>query len=503
MKHADSAFDKMHLKGKWWLPVNPKHIVDGELIGSDAEGYRLTVSGSFNPNESVRSYLLDDAPSFSVIHGHTRHGSVTLCEAFRTRASGTSSGLFESELYVKIVVQGVLLASSDDLRFKALRCKLSMLCDWLDTRAFHHDLKDDLRHSTIELKLPGRLTVHKGDGFVVHLEHAVSGPEYRIGQNSLIVEWEPEFVVESRGPELSWEHPTESNYSSIVYALSQFLAVAAMSPSYEFDVRGYSGQFKEEVSRGKKYKIPISLHREQRLESSHYDFRQELFSWKVIAGNPQKYFRNWFQLFDGLAAPISLFVDSISRKNSYSPERFFNLMSALEGLHRYKNPHASRPTPGHAQRVQSIIERVHDTDRLWLDEKLKYSYEPSLRRRMKDLVEPFAGLFGWLVGASGSPRQQKEWCKKVIGAMADARNCIAHNLPEAGPDPGQRHYHFTRIAETLMAIWLMKEIGISDETIHSRIKENFRMTQYRERLIKFLKAASELLPVPKVDALGE
>ncbi|MFA6135040.1 MAG: HEPN domain-containing protein [Phycisphaerae bacterium] len=489
MKHADSVFEKIDLSGKWWLPEVPNHEVDGRLVGSDAEGFRLTISGSFNPEESVKTYLTGNgANSFPVIHGRTRDGIVTLLDSFWTKRSGTFSELFEYEFYANTVIKGSLLRSPDDLHFQTLQCKFSVLCDWIDTRAFDYDPENGLRQSTIKLTLPARMTVYQGNGMAIHIDHAVRGPEMRIGQNSLTVEWEPQFVVEGIEQELPWEHPTQLNHSSTIHALSQFLAVATLNPVYPFDIAGYSGQFERAISKGKTYKVPIELRRKRRVESPNYDIRSQLFSWHCIAQAPQEYFGNWFRIFRGLHSTIALFVDSVTRRHSYSPERFFNLMIALEGLHRFKYPEASRPTPEHTQRVQGIIKSVPDNCRNWLDETLAFSYEPSLRRRLKDLTKPFADLFGWLIGATGSPGQQKEWCNKITGAMADARNCIAHNLPETWADPGQRYYHFTRIAETLIAIWLMKEIGLEDQTIDDRIRKSTLTIQYRADLLEFLKA---------------
>lgn len=491
MKHANSVFEKVELRGKWWLPQQPEHQVEGNLVGSDAEGFRLTISGSFNPNESRRTYWPGNIPDdFPIIHGHTPAGDVTLYDTFCTRKTCTSLGLFELDFYVRTFVKGVLLASHNDLNFQTLRCKFSVLCEWVDAKAFDLDWETGLRKSTIKLKLPDRLKVYEGNGLVIYLEYAVRGPAVRIGQNNLTVEWEPQFVVESTAQELPWESPSQSNHSSVIYAIGQFLAVATLSPVYPFDIVGYSKQFEDRSSdkSGKTHKKAIELFREQRVGTPNYDSRKVLFPWKAIAKDPQKYFGNWFRFFAELRAPISLFIDSISRRNSYSPERFFNLMSALEGLHRFKFPTLSQPKGSHTEKVTSILDSVSAKHRSWLEEKLRYSHEPSLRRRLKDLTKPFEDLFGWFVGASGNSWRQREWRNKVTGAMADARNSIAHSLPEPKPDPGTCYYHFTRIGESLMSMWLMAEIGIDGKLVESRMKRNSFTTQYREELVEFLQA---------------
>ncbi len=491
MKHANSVFDRVELQGKWWIPEQPEHKVNGELVGSDAEGFRLTISESFNPNESTQTYLSGAGEDrFPIIHGHTPAGAVALCHVFRTRSKATSSGLFKFEFYARTFVKGVLLTSNDDLHFQTLRCKFSVLCEWVDAKGFDLNYEKGLRKATIKLKLPDRAKVYEGDGFVIYLEYALSGPESRIGQNNLTVEWEPQFVFESTTQELPWESSAQPNHSSVIYAIGQFLAVATLSPVYPFDIVGYSKQFEEGFldKPDKRHKKAIELFRKQRVETPNYDTCKVLLPWKAFAKDPQEYFGNWFTLFAELRAPITLFIDSISRRNSYSPERFFNLMIALEGLHRFKFPGLSQPKRCHTERVTSILGSVPPEHRPWLEEKLRYSHEPSLRRRLKDLTKPFEDLFGWFVGASGNSGQQREWRNKVTGAMADARNGITHSLPEPNPDPGACYYHFTRIAESLMSMWLMAGIGIDRTLIETRMKSNFFTTQYRETLVEFLQA---------------
>jgi hypothetical protein len=125
--------------------------------------------------------------------------------------------------------------------------------------------------------------------------------------------------------------------------------------------------------------------------------------------------------------------------------------------------------------------------RKWATERLEFSHEPSLSRRLKDLIKPFETAFCWLIGAEGNRRKQKDWCNKVIQAIKDSRNHLAHSLPEAGNDPGRRYHHFTIVTELLVAMWLMQEIGIDEPRINNRITKNFYTKQQRERIIEFLR----------------
>ena len=497
MKHADSVFEKTELRGKWYLPTDPDHKVDGVLAGSEVEGYRLRLSGSFNAKEDVGTYMAVDGPeTIDLIHGNTFSGPVTLCGSLSVAMRGSygeSGALFEVQYCPDILLEGVHFEEAGLICFGKLQSKLSVLCDWIDARVFSDNMlemrKKERGKFDVQFKFPSDVVVYENDLYSIRLSFAASGPGYRIGQNDVRIEWEPQFVIESKGDELPWKDTGGANCSTIIDILNQFLAVATFGACYPFDIVGYSAQF-ERVLTGdskKKYRIPIAVHREYRCTPSKYDSRRILFPWSLVADKPDVYFAKWFEIFPTLRAPIGLFVDSISRRNTYTPERFFNLVLALEGLHRFKFPELSVVTETHMNRITGIVDAVLTQDKKWLSRKLEYSHEPSLRRRLKDLARQFREVFGWLVGAEGNARQKRGWCEKVTGAIADSRNALAHSLPEPGKDPAIRYYHFTGIAELLMAMHLMKEIGIDDETISNLIQNNFPTSQYREDLVRFLK----------------
>jgi hypothetical protein len=498
MKHADSVFEKIKLRGKWYLPENPDHKVDGVLTGSEVDGYQLTLCGSVNPKESVGSHLVGESPeTVPLIHGDTFAGLVTLCDVFSAGMKvmhGGAGTLHEFRYCPAMFLKGVHVeAGTGQICFSKISSKLSVLCDWIDARVFSDNwlemLKEDRSRLDIKFKFPNDILVYENDLYSINLKFVFAAPGRRIGQNDVRIDWEPYFVIESKGEELPLRGTDGPNYSTIIAALNQFLVVATFGACYPFGIVGYSAQF-EEVPTGdseKTHKTQIEVHREYHCTPAKHESQKILFPWKSVADKPSVYFGNWFEIFPMLRGPIALFIDSISRKNSYTPERFFNLVLALEGLHRFKFPEMSVVTETHTDRITGIVDAVPPPDKKWLSQKLEYSHEPSLRRRLKDLAMQFRDVFEWLVGAEGNARQKKEWSLKVTGAIADSRNALAHSLPEPGKDPGIRYYHLTGIAELLMAMHLMKEIGFDDEAISKRMQSNCFTSQYREQVVKFLK----------------
>lgn len=471
MMHPDSVFEEQECQGNWWLPSNPDHRVPGTLYGSVTDGFKLELMGSLDPNSWLLSGWKTDSQSAKfdapeIIWGRTFSGFFTLFNNFRIGGRSSSGGLHKCEYCTtQLAKSGLfLLDSFEELRFRKVSCKFSVLCEWINAKVlsstFPEQHKGRWGQFDIELSFPKDVVVYENEEYTIKLSFAFCGPGYRMGQNDVKIEWEPQFVIESHGEELSWDAEDDVTYSSIIHILSQFLAVATFGTCYPFDIVGYSDQF-EDVSGdgpGKTHRIPIELYREQGCKPSKYDHRKILFPWNYLSEHPKPVFEKWFSFFPNLIGPISLFIDSLSKRSSYSPERFYNLMQALEGLHRAQKPETSGP-------------------------KVRYA----LWKRLRDLIGPVGESFDWLIGADGD-LEDKTSRKKVIKAMVDARNFIAHCLSDAPSLPAVAYVYYSQLLELLLAMWLMKEIGLPDQLVSDRIQKNFFTQQTREYLVGFLKS---------------
>jgi hypothetical protein len=70
----------------------------------------------------------------------------------------------------------------------------------------------------------------------------------------------------------------------------------------------------------------------------------------------------------------------------YVDHKFLSLMQALETYHRRILGGNELSENHHNKRILEILTAVPDQYRQWLEEKLKYSNELSLRKRMKELL---------------------------------------------------------------------------------------------------------------------
>lgn len=74
------------------------------------------------------------------------------------------------------------------------------------------------------------------------------------------------------------------------------------------------------------------------------------------------------------------------------------------------------PEEKHEKRKQEILEAVPDEHKDWLEGKLKYSNEPNLRRRLREIFDKYPESVDFVVGDS------KKDSKGFINGVVNTRN---------------------------------------------------------------------------------
>jgi hypothetical protein len=104
----------------------------------------------------------------------------------------------------------------------------------------------------------------------------------------------------------------------------------------------------------------------------------------------------------------------------YLQLRFQLIIYASEAYHRRTTTNQETTIEEHNRKISAILKSCHVEYRGWLAEKLKYSYEPNLRHRLKELISKYELIFPLFVeGKKG------DFVNKVV----NTRNYFAHYDP--------------------------------------------------------------------------
>jgi hypothetical protein len=184
---------------------------------------------------------------------------------------------------------------------------------------------------------------------------------------------------------------------------------------------------------------------------------EPLFTLAELAGREEESFKNWFTKAEWLDPVCALYFGTLYNPSKYLDLNFLTLVQAVEAYHRRASDETDKPPGEHAARMKAILDATPAEHRAWLEEKLGYSNELSLRRRLKLLFAQFSYLFDDLI-----PDR-----KATINAIYDNRNYLTHYdaTPKRRAATGARLLFMVEVLKLLLQACFLRELGLPDITI--------------------------------------
>jgi hypothetical protein len=144
------------------------------------------------------------------------------------------------------------------------------------------------------------------------------------------------------------------------------------------------------------------------------------------------------------------------------------LTQGIETFHRRTSDEMVMPDTEFNDIVEALITACPEEKRKWLEARLKYSNELSLRTRLKQILEPFKSLFG-------SDKEQKALINKIV----NTRNYLTHYDKSLENEACSRLqlWEVCMKMECLFQLHFLKEIGFSEQNINMIIENNYQFKQ--------------------------
>jgi hypothetical protein len=168
----------------------------------------------------------------------------------------------------------------------------------------------------------------------------------------------------------------------------------------------------------------------------------------------------WWSLHSEIGVVADL-VAALREGRGYVSSQFLTGASAIEGYHRHRHGRA-RASAEHKARVKRIVDAAPPDERVWLNEQLAFSHEPTFAERVDAVVARAGTLFPPAVGNIDAWRQ---WVKA-------GRNSVAHRDPSmVDLDKEWRTtVRVTATIEWLMTLVLLRDLGIPDSVIERGVR---------------------------------
>jgi hypothetical protein len=170
---------------------------------------------------------------------------------------------------------------------------------------------------------------------------------------------------------------------------------------------------------------------------------------------------------------LNLFFAVTYAEAMYMEHQFLSVAQTAESFHRHRYPGGVLPVEDHKKRLSSILEAAPAEYHEWLSDKLKYSNEPNLRQRLRQLLDRVGPVADDLIDNR----------RKFVNAVVDTRNHYTHYTPESGSRAatGVEVMKLTRIMTFIVQACFLTEAGISPAQCAELFSQNRRYQSQRER----------------------
>ena len=459
-------------RGRWWLPDTPEPKVAGVLSFSQDEGGALELIGLLprpqsEPDPKTGEVTLPAGllPRERIVGVAVDGRSFTL---ERCRAIAWGLGGFVTENFAPdLILEGALYGPDEPVAFDDLRVRYTQLDAWVTTSGIAYDWKregDTASGIDIAFRLPEPVPVQLPN---FEFEVDFSWTLKTAGTSASL--------VQHAELKLAFGEPIPvERCLDLVYQLRNFIALGVGRPVMPTAVRGVVRQAEAGEGHGSdaEQHRPIGVNIFYPLphvpEVKEAHPAEMLFTLADARDRFAQLVENWFAKQELLRPVFDLYFGAIYNRRAFLEQRFLSLTQAIETFHRRTSPATELPAEQHERRIQKILAGAPSEHQDWLSNKLTFSNELSLRRRLKDILSRCPEVVTKLLNK-----------KTFVHEVLNARNYLTHYDPslEEKARRGMDLYPLTVQLQTLVEMCLLLELGFTCAEVDGLFE---RVNRYRE-----------------------
>lgn len=442
------------------MPEEPETKWPGTLHISDRGEVKLNLIGLLGKALDVAL----DRRSLKRVVGIIKNSMVTLDNCYYCTGSIHFGGIAQSVIKAQFAYIGAGYGTNEEITFSKLDFSLEGLDEWLSITGVKVEHHWDTKSATIQYSPPKEISLQlPGDfGLVFTFRWTLPGAgkikEAGVTQRAYI-------SLRSRNA-----RPI-NDFLTLMPKISNFLCFAIDKTISIDSVRAYSEALTTEIGGGQKSKIPVSIYYESIPDSdvkpsiSSHDM---LFQYRHIAQELEKVLENWLANYEISEPAFNLYFAARSGAYRYIDGAFLSLAQGIETLHRRNSDKTVMPEGEFTQLVRMLLEVCPNNRKKWLDGRLTYANELSLRQRLNEMIEPFQHFFG-----------SRSEAQKFISRIVDTRNYLTHYDKRlcASVKTGTDLWRLCMKLEALFQLHFLRLIGLEVQYINRLVDQNDSMKE--------------------------
>jgi hypothetical protein len=404
-------------QGYWWIPGSPDQKVSGNLIIQPNGKIELDTLGHLKelPQGAITDEIFGEWSKVPIILGFSANGkNITLVDCLCLDSKISFPGITTSQFIASTMLVGIHFQSADNLKFNSIEAYVTGFDEWLGIFGYEvsyciNQENSELESAQIAYRLPPTIDTKIDEQLSLKIDFGVTIPASIT--KDIAFHQKAHIKIDSA------ESMHLTDWQTLLFKLCNFLCLAtnervalkSVDLGIVPSIRDQTGRLIDRVQTY--YKSSLD-----QPSVDKFNIQKMLFCYEDIASEIGTILNIWLTSYRTIEPVFNLYFALIHKDDLYIENMFLNLVQGLETLHRRTTSNTTLPSPEHQERIKRILESVNvEDDKTWLEERLKYSNEPPLRKRIKDLIEPFKELFG-----SSKTRNS------LISKITNTRNYFTH-----------------------------------------------------------------------------
>jgi len=436
----------LSISGEWYLPGEDDKKYSGTLDYLPGEKLKLVIHGTFELFRRKGSYV-------PVIYGVTQKGPVTLINTFYT-SEKWSNNIALSNYLPTFAYVGLHFHGPESFKFKDVLIQYHGLYSYLGLSGRKFKNLDNNTNWSLDYNVPQPISFEIDEVFTGQIIY-----EGLINSEQNVSSLEEKVYLK-----LEYQNEIDFNqFSDTLHNFRSFFSFLSNNICYPINILlNYTSQ----SSHVKLYYSNIFI-------GKHYGSNeQELVSFERIRPIISEIIKKWFFNFSRFNAAINIRTHSFYLANSFSDERFFDSVRAIESFHRCSRNNTIFELSEYNRLIVSVKKEIsldvkyHE----WFNNRLAFGNEPPLKMRLVELLQEIPPSIVSLI------TDDIDWFARMV---KNTRNYYTHK------DDSLRTKTFTqsqqvkatRNIETLLSYFILKEIGVPEDSILTNIKDSLEVVE--------------------------
>ena len=447
-------------EGLWHLAQSPEKSLAGKLTFNPSDGATLALIGSFTEEGPAEP---------DIILGTTTGGKlVTLYRCLhRGTRQGSPGNVSASSFYAHVVFIGAHFPNPEEISFHSM----SMRFTHLDLWAMHSNLRP-FRIDTSNIA-SGVVTISSSTAKKIKLASLRDRDVFLDVEGGLSVSgvYELETVLRQRSF-VKIEHSGEDgfhSYADLFHRLGNFITLAIGVPVRPEALYGTLNDRDRTKRVDVYYRQHAAPSSERRPSPNEILFRPSEGIDRIT-----DLLQEWLNKAGLLEPAHNSYFSTRYRDDLFAEHKFLSLVQGLEIFHSRTRDNYVLPCAEHRKRMSAILGSVDGEHRDWLNSKLEFSNQPSLRQRLKQL----------LLDCSSAASDLVDDQKAFVHTIVSTRNYLTHYNPKLAEHAavGEQLYHISEKLMLLLEMCFLLDIGISPSEVQAMMRRNRRyQTEVKRR----------------------